>query len=149
MEVENMPFWRYWDPFFEEMEIMRRRMNRLLRKLGEPIGEEEFGSFPLDISETDSEIIVRADLPGFEKEDISLRATENTLEISAQHKEEKKKTTERFYRAERKFGAVKRVFTLPVPINPEKATAEFRNGVLTVKLEKKEKKKIGKEIKIE
>lgn len=141
-----MPFWEYWDPFFEEIERMRRRMNRILHRLGEPL-EGEFYSFPIDISETDEEVIVKADLPGFEKEDISLKATENTLEISAQHEEEKKKITEKVYRAERKFGAVKRTFTLPITVNPDTATAEFRNGVLTVKLEKKEKKKVEKEIK--
>ncbi|MEM5882813.1 MAG: Hsp20/alpha crystallin family protein [Candidatus Aenigmatarchaeota archaeon] len=140
-----MVFWEYWDPF-EELERMKRRMRQLLEKF--PSEEFFVETFPVDISETEEEIIVRADLPGFDKSDVTVRATENTLEISAQHKEKKIEKTEKIYRAERKFGALRRVITLPVPVDYEKAKAEMDKGVLTIRLPKKEKKK-GKEIKVE
>jgi HSP20 family protein len=146
-----MVFWEPWT----ELEWMRRRIDRLMRRMWsgiwEPVEEEmeAFESFPVDISETENELIVRADLPGFSKEEITARATENTLEIAAQHKEKKIEKTEKMFRAERRFGAARRAFTLPVAVNPETAKAEFKNGVLTITLEKKEKKKVGKEIKIE
>jgi HSP20 family protein len=145
-----MPLWD--DDIFEELERMRRRINNLMRSMRRawiPLEEElsSFWSFPIDVSETDKEIIVRADLPGFKKDEISIIATENTLEISAQHKEKKIEKTEKMYRAERRFGALRRFLTLPTKVDYTKAEAEFENGVLTIRLQKKEKKK-GKKIKI-
>lgn len=136
---------------FDEWEKMRKRWQYMMRGMWHPIEEEldSFATFPLDISETDDELIVKADLSGFNKEDIAIRATENSLEIAAQHKEKKMEKTEKMFRAERRFGATRRAFTLPAAVNPETAKAEFKNGVLTVTLQKKEKKKVGKEIKVE
>ena len=137
----------FWEDVFDELERMRRRINYLMRRAWASF-EEAALSFPIDISETDEELIIRADLPGFDKSDVKIRATENTLEISAFKKEEKREKTERFFRAERRVGEMRRFITLPVPVDYEKAKAEMKNGVLTIRLPKKEKKK-GKEIKIE
>lgn len=138
-----------WEDPFEELEKMRKRLDYIMRRMWQPVGEEmQFYSFPVDVSETDDNIIVRADLPGFKKDEISIRATENTLEISAQHKEKKIEKTERMYRSERKYGMYKRFLTLPVPVDYEKAEAKLENGVLTVSIPKKEKKKVGKKVEV-
>jgi HSP20 family protein len=133
---------------FDELLRMRRKIERLMRSFGSLASFEEIESFPVDISETENEIIVRADLPGFSKDEVSVNATENTLTIEAKHKEEKKERGEKYYTVERKFGSFRRVISLPVEVEPEKAKARMKDGVLEVILPKKEKKK-GKEIKVE
>jgi HSP20 family protein len=136
------------EDIFDELLRMRRRIERLMRSLGSLASFEEIESFPVDISETENEIIVRADLPGFSKDEVSVNATENSLTIEAKHKEEKKEKGEKYYTVERKFGSFRRVISLPVEVEPEKARARMKDGVLEVILPKKEKKK-GKEIKVE
>jgi HSP20 family protein len=136
------------EDIFDELLRMRRRIERLMRSLGSLASFEEIESFPVDISETENEIIVRADLPGFSKDEVSVNATENSLTIEAKHKEEKKERGEKYYTVERKFGSFRRVISLPVEVEPEKAMARMKDGVLEVILPKKEKKK-GKEIKVE
>jgi HSP20 family protein len=136
------------EDIFDELLRMRRRIERLMRSFGSLASFEEIESFPVDISETENEIIVRADLPGFSKDEVSVNATENTLTIEAKHREEKKEKGEKYYTVERKFGSFRRVISLPVEVEPEKAKARMKDGVLEVILPKKEKKK-GKEIKVE
>lgn len=134
-----------WDEdMFEELARMRRRIDRLMKTVWEPIE-----TIPVDISETEDEVIVRADLPGFSKDEVAVKATENTLEIEAEHKEKKVEKTEKVYRAERKYGRVSRLITLPVAVDYEGAKAKMENGVLTVRLPKKEKAKVKRKIEIE
>jgi HSP20 family protein len=135
------------EDIFDELLRMKRRIERLMRSFGS-LASEEIESFPIDISETENEVIVRADLPGFSKEEVSVNATENTLTIEAKRKEKKEEKGERFYRIERKVGSLRRTVSLPVEIDAERAKAKMKDGVLEIVLPKKEKRK-GKEIEIE
>lgn len=141
-----------WDPW-SEIEYMRRRMQKLMGRMGESINEELIepmvGGFPMDVAETEDELIIKADLPGFDKEDIQIRATENTIDIAAQHKEKKIEQTEKMYRAERRMGAVRKEFTLPVEVKPETTKTSFEKGVLEIRFKKAKPVKKTKEIKVE
>ncbi len=93
-------------------------------------------SIPIHVAEMENEIIVRAEMRGFRKENIQLNVSDGFIEIAASGSFEKTKETRTAYVQEKKTGAIRRAFTLPAKINPDKAEAEFKNGILTVKMEK-------------
>ncbi|MCD6402940.1 MAG: Hsp20/alpha crystallin family protein [Candidatus Aenigmarchaeota archaeon] len=150
-----MMWFEEFDPF-EEIERMRKRLDRLaermLRNVWEPFKEESrvvIRGFPVDVSETEDELIIRAELPGFSKDDVNIKMTENTLEISAHKKEEKREQQETYLRMERRVGAVRRFLSLPVEVDPETAKAKMENGILEIRVKKKAPTKKVKEIKVE
>ena len=103
----------------------------------------------VDMSETDDEIIVEANLPGIEKKDVSLKILGKRLIIDAEQSEETHEERENYFRQERRCGTMHRELTLPVEVKEDEAEAEMKDGVLRVVLPKKEEaKKKGKEIKL-
>lgn len=95
---------------------------------------------PLDISETDDEYIIRASLPGYKRDQITLEIDEGVLTIGAEHSEEHEERSERFHRRERRFGSVTRRLRLPDDLADGDPNAEFADGVLTLRLQKAEKR---------
>lgn len=88
----------------------------------------------VDVSEDDTSVYVRASLPGFAKEDVSIEAHDSVLSIRAEHNEEREEKTEKFYRRERRFGSLSRSIALPSPVRENEASAELKDGVLTVRI---------------
>ncbi|MFQ6009986.1 MAG: Hsp20/alpha crystallin family protein [Candidatus Aenigmatarchaeota archaeon] len=148
---KKVPLW-FEDPF-ERMSRMEEEMRRMMREpftLRMRLPEAKFfRSFPVDMSETGKELIVRADLPGFEKDEIKLKVTENTIEITAEKKRERKEKGKHFFRQERIYGSARRAMMLPVKINTDKVKASFKKGVLEVIMPKAEVKKKGREVRVE
>ena len=97
-------------------------------------GEEGTGTgmVPVDISQTDSDIIVRASMPGFDKDDIDVQIHNGVLSIVAKHEEETETKEERYYRRERRVGSMSRRVALPGVVDEAEADAELKNGVLTL-----------------
>ena len=91
----------------------------------------------VDVSETDKEIEVTAELPGMDEKDIDVSIAEGVLTIRGEKKSEVEKKEKDYYLQERTFGSVERVIPLPDTVNLDSANATFKNGVLTVKLAKK------------
>jgi len=90
----------------------------------------------IDISEEENQIIVTAEIPGVNKEDLKLTLQDNILTIEGEKKNEIVLDDNNCYRKERKFGAFKRTFTLPFKVETEKVNADFKNGILSIKLDK-------------
>jgi len=105
------------------------------------------GRVPVDIRDEDGEIVVKADLPGVSKEDINLRADEESLEISAESSTEIEEKNEKYLRRERSSRSFRRTVSWPTSVEVESISAEFEDGVLTVTAEKTESS--GKDIDIE
>jgi HSP20 family protein len=101
----------------------------------------------VDIFETEHALVLKAELPDMQEKDIDVRVENNTLTLSGERKYEKDFTEENALRTERYYGTFSRTFTLPNTVNLEAIQAEYKNGVLTVKLPKLEEAK-PKQIKI-
>jgi len=115
--------------------------------LNEPRGARPW-SPSVDIFETENELVLKADLPEVKAEEIEVRVEDSTLTIKGERKFERDETTRGYHRIERSYGAFERSFTVPTSVDPEKVAAEYKNGVLTVKLPKKEAAK-PRQVKIE
>ena len=102
----------------------------------------------VDIQETENELIVKADVPDVEMKDIDIRMENGTLTIRGERKFEGKKNEGGWHRVERSYGSFERAFSIPETINVEAAKADYKNGVLTVTLPKKEIAK-PRQIKVE
>lgn len=105
-------------------------------------------AFDVDIYEDADNVIVKAEIPGMNKEDISVSLTEDTVTISGKKAEEKKVEKENYFRKEIRTGSFSRSFTLPCAVDKEKVKATYKNGILEIVLPKFEKEK-EKEVKIE
>ena len=97
-----------------------------------PVRED--GTLAVDVVEGEGEVIVRASLPGFKKEDIDIQIHNGVLFIKAEWSEEKETEAERFYRRERWVGSLSRRIALPDVVSGADAHAEVRDGVLTVRI---------------
>ncbi len=90
----------------------------------------------VDVYETENSLNVEVEIPGVKKEDLKLILEDNILTIQGEKKVEPREDIQKSFRCERSFGNFKRSFTLPVDVNPDKVNAKFKNGLLTVTLEK-------------
>lgn len=135
-----------WDPF-KNMATLQDRINRLFDDAfpRTAADEEDMNACawrPLvDIYETDEGVVLQVDLPGVNKEDVSVEVKNNLLTITGQRQIESPVDEDRYYRRERSCGMFQRSFTLRSAIAPESVKASFKNGVLTVRIPKPEEEK--------
>jgi len=125
-----------WNPW-RELETMRERVDRLFSELARWRGGEELG-IPVDLQETDDALILRASLPGFRPEDISVETRQGVLTIRAETKEEREETKGTWHIRERRVGSTYRAITLPVPVREDEAQATYQHGVLEIRIPKAE-----------
>jgi HSP20 family protein len=144
-----------WRDLSSDLLDLQREINRMFDRFfrGSIFEEEEEETKvvtwrpTVDVSETDDEYIVRAELPGVSKGDIKVTLKENVLTIRGEKKQERETKDENFHRVERIYGAFQRSFTLPGEVRVDKIDAKFKDGVLTIRLPKAEETK-AKEIEV-
>ena len=103
---------------------------------------------PVDIMESENELTVKADLPDVRLEDIDVRVENQTLSIKGERRFEENSTGKGYHRIERSYGRFMRSFAVPNSVDTEKVSADYKDGVLTVALPKKEAAK-ARQVKVE
>ncbi|HEU4344968.1 MAG TPA: Hsp20/alpha crystallin family protein [Candidatus Binatia bacterium] len=111
-------------------------------------GDEPEISIPaVDLYEDKNDIVVKAELPGIEKDNVEVNLTDHTLTIKGEKKKEEEVKEENYYRTERSYGSFVRTLELPKDVHADKVKANFKDGILEVRLPKTEEAK-AKEIKV-
>ena len=136
------------DPAREAMSL-REAMDRLfeesfLRPGFFGNGESGAAMLPMDMYETENEVVVKAAVPGVKPEDIEVTVTGDLLTMKGEFKSESEQTDEKrnWHRQERRYGSFSRQVTLPAAVNSDACQADFEDGVLTLKLPKAEEAKV-------
>lgn len=101
----------------------------------------------VDVSETADEVVVKAEIPGVNPKNLDVSLSEDLLTIKGEKREEEKKEGENYFRMERSYGSFSRSIQLPATVDLERVKATGKDGVVTIKLKKKEESK-GRKIEI-
>ncbi len=134
-----------WEPF-RDLLTTQGRFNRLFNEtFARAFGDEEPASRPwapaVDIYETDQNLVLKAELPGVDPKDVEVRVEDNTLYFKGERKFENEVKEENYHRVERTYGAFSRSFALPTSIDADRVLAEYKDGLLTLTLPKREEAK--------
>jgi HSP20 family protein len=112
------------------------RFNRLLEPRWDEYEGVDAWAPRLDFSETKDAFMVKAEIPGVEQKDLSVSLQDQMLTIKGEKQKEKEEKDEKYHRVERAWGAFSRTIALPAGVDTDKVSATFKDGVLTVKLQK-------------
>ena len=130
-----------WDPFNDIDSLFNRTrfLSGWPRLALEGNGGAKFDWSPsTDISETDKEYLIRAELPAVKKEEVKVTVEDGMLTIQGERKQQKDDKNEKFHRVESFYGSFARSFTLPKQVRIEAIRCENRDGVLTIHIPKEE-----------
>lgn len=130
-------------PFGESLSL-REAMDRLMEDSFVTPESVKWAMPKVNVLEKNGNVIVKAEVPGVNEEDLDIEVTEDAVTISGERKDEKETKEENYYHQETHFGSFSRTITLPAPVMSDKANAEVKNGVLTVTIPKVAEKKIKK-----
>lgn len=136
-----------WDPA-RELDALQGDMNRLFDSF---FGRRQGGSGstygsrrwipPMDLVETEDKLVLRADLPGVDRDDIEIEVKDGVLSVSGERKAQHEEKREGYHRVERSFGRFSRALELPKGVEPQSVSASFDKGVLEVRMPKPEERK--------
>lgn len=140
-----------WDPWQEIEDLF----DRYTRAVGRPRGAQ--GELAVaewaprvDISETDREFTIKAEIPEVKKEEVKVAVDNGVLTIQGERKQEKEEKDKKYHRIERFYGSFARSFTLPDNVDTEKIKASFKDGMLNLSIPKiEEPKRKAIEVKVE
>lgn len=135
-----------WDPL-TELEAVSSRLNRMFGRTSLPAEtNREMLSVAdwmpsVDISESDNAYLVKAEIPGVNKDDVKVTIEDGMLTIQGERKQEQEDSGKKYHRIERCYGSFMRSFRVPDDADESAAHAEFKNGMLNVTLNKTQKRR--------
>jgi HSP20 family protein len=133
-----------WEPF-REFAALQNEMSRLINGWAGSEGVGDGGSRPwipsADVWETDSEVVYAFDLPGIPEDKISVEVEDGSLTVTGERERTEKTDDDRFYRFERRFGSFTRTIGLPQGVKEDAIEADYRDGVLEIRVPKPEQAK--------
>lgn len=133
-----------WEPF-RDMLNAQREFDRFFRGTVGNAGDEEASTRtwapPVDIYENGDNLVLKAELPGVNPDDVEIRVEDNTLYLKGERKFDKEVKEQNYHRVERSYGTFTRTFSLPNSIDSDKVSANYHDGVLTLSLPKREEAK--------
>ncbi|GAA6133808.1 Hsp20/alpha crystallin family protein [Oceaniserpentilla sp. 4NH20-0058] len=129
-----------WDPFAEMDAVLSRYRPQVSKANTEAMKQADW--YPsVDVSESDENFHVHADLPGVKKEDMSISVNEGVLTVSGKRESRHEETNNKLHRVERSYGSFTRSFTLPDNVNAKSINASFEEGVLNIDIPKSNEEK--------
>ncbi len=133
-----------WEPL-RELAALQNEMSRWMNTMagGTPGDGGSTSTWlpPVDAWETERELVLSFDLPGIAEDKISVELEDNVLTVSGERERDQEETGDRFYRYERRFGTFSRSVTLPQGVDEDAIQADYRNGVLEIRVPKPEEQK--------
>jgi HSP20 family protein len=137
MLVRRLPSFHPWSSSFDGLEDVRREMSRMLDAWNERSSSGPAGVFPpIDVTETENAIIVRAEVPGIKASDLAVRVENQTLTLSGERKAPAEFEKASMHRREREWGQFRRSFNLPFRVDSAHVDARCTHGILTIELPK-------------
>lgn len=141
-----------WDPYVGVARF-QKEMNRLLEDFFGETAEErapaEMMRVPsVDVIDRDNDILIRAEMPGIDKDKIQVQATNDAVMIKAEMKQEAEEKKENFVRRERRMGVFQRLIPLPNEVRPDQVKANYKDGVLEIVLPKSEQAKMKQPVQV-
>jgi HSP20 family protein len=129
-----------WDPF-RDLNACSSRLSAFLNQASSERETQALWAPLVDITETDSEYLIKAELPEVKKDEVKVTVESGVLRLSGERRSEKEETNTKYHRIERAYGSFVRSFVLPDDADAAKVSAEFSEGVLRVHLPKAEQAK--------
>ncbi len=127
-----------WDPF-REMTQAQSQLNRLVEQVWG--GRQESWLPAVDVFDKNDAVVLKAELPGMDPDEIQIEVDDNVLTIKGERKFEEEVEEERYYRVERRFGSFQRSLALPQGVQADKIQANYEDGILTITVPKAEEQK--------
>lgn len=128
---------------YSPLGYIRSEFDQLFNRFDQMFGPMQAGSAGmrqwspmLDVTETDKEILVKAEIPGIEPKDLDITISGNMLTLAGEKKEQSERKGENFFHSERRFGSFRRTVQLPASVDPDKMDASYKNGLVNIRFQK-------------